>query len=657
MRIFTLFIVLLISFTSAFAQSETPGRERGQILVMLKNNIDPSKDAQLKSDFQSIGISVEEKITSTMNIWQFDFDEDSQAAEKVLTLLRSHPAVEIAQFNHKVEEREVIPNDPSFNLLWQLKNTGQSGGLPGADVDATLAWEITTSGITALGDTIVIAVVDGGVDLTHEDLNLIKNYNEIPLNGIDDDNNGYIDDFDGWNAYINSGTLPTHDHGTHVTGIAAAKANNGLGVSGISFNAKVMPVAGSSTTEATVVKAYDYVYTMRKIYNESNGVLGHYIVASNSSFGVNNGDPAQFPLWGAMYDSMGMVGIANIGSTANAAWNIDQTGDIPTAMTNESLIAVTNTTNQDVINTSAGYGINSIDLGAPGTSVYSTRQGNQYGYKTGTSMASPMVSGTVALMYAASDSATLMQFKEFPSLAVSKIKRYLISTVDTLASLVGKTVSGGRLNTFNAVMMAANPPLLASNPSAINDSLKPGTADTLFIQLSSTSTEPDVYSISLPPEATWIRTEPSAGVLMPGMPETLKVFIDAELLPEGTYSANMSVNDYFLNQLVIPIDLLVDRNIAARNISTNVSVSLSPNPFDQEQKIHINLLRTSDINVKVVNLQGVTVAEIYNSSVQPGAHTFTWNGRNVNNQIVKTGVYFIVVTDSYGSVTMKTIKK
>ncbi|HLO91406.1 MAG: S8 family peptidase [Chloroflexota bacterium] len=656
MRIFTVLIFLFIFISSVFAQVENTNREPGQILVLLKNKVDPEKDSKLKAEFQEMGLLVKGKLTSTMNVWQFDFSE-SQQPEKILSVLQAHPAVEIAQFNHKIQEREIIPNDPSFNLLWQLKNTGQSGGLPGADVHATEAWEITTNGVTVLGDTIVLAIVDGGVDLIHEDLNLIKNYNEIPGNGIDDDNNGYIDDFNGWNAYTNSGTLPTHDHGTHVAGIAAAKTNNGLGVSGVSFNAKVMPVAGSSTTEATVVKAYDYVYTMRKIYNESNGARGHYIVASNSSFGVNGGNPADYPLWSAMYDSMGLVGIANVGSTANIAYDIEQNGDIPTAMTNESLIAVTNTTNQDVINSQAAWGINSIDLGAPGTSIYSTRQGNQYGYKTGTSMASPMVTGTIALLYAASDSATLMEFKQFPSLAVSKFKRYLIATVDTIASLVGKTVSGGRLNTLNAVSMAANPPILISDPSFITDSLKPGTADTIFIQLSSTSSEPDVYSISLPPDATWIYTDPSAGVLMPGMTQTIRVYINAQTLPEATYSVNMSVNDYFLNQLVIPVSLLVDQDIAVHDISSNVSVAISPNPFDQEQKIDINILRTTDVNIKVINLQGTTVAQIYNNKLLPGSHSMAWNGRDVNNQIVRTGVYFIVVTDSYGSVTMKSMKK
>lgn len=655
-KIFTLTILLLISLPCVFAQNQETDRVPGQLLVMLKGNADPMADTELKVSIESLGITVNQKLGKSFNIWQFDFNEGIQIPSKILQAIRRHPAVELAQFNHNVCEREIIPNDPSFNLLWQLKNTGQSGGFPGADVHATEAWDITTGGLTVLGDTIVIAVIDGGADMSHEDLNLIKNYNEIPGNNQDDDNNGYVDDYNGWNAYSNSGNIPSHDHGTHVIGIAAAKTNNGIGVSGVSFSTKVMPVAGSSTTEATVVKAYDYVYTMRKIYNDSDGELGHFIVSSNSSFGVDGGNPANYPLWGAMYDSMGVVGIANIGSTANRAWDVDINGDIPTAMTNESLIAVTNTTNQDQINSQAGWGINSIDLGAPGTSIYSTRQGNQYGYKTGTSMASPMVSGTVALMYAVTDSATLMEFKEFPSIAVSKFKRYLIATVDTITSLVGKTVSGGRLNTLNAVLMAANPPALASQPGFIDDSLKPGNADTLFLQLSTSSTEPDIYTISLPPDATWITTDVNAGLLMPGTPQTIKVYINTIGLEEGTYSTNLSVNDYFLNQLVIPVDLLVDEDISVRNTELNFNVLVNPNPFEYRQNIQVNLKKKSDVTVHVSNLQGLTIAEIYKGELSPGSHTLIWDGKNMNNQTVGSGVYFITVTDRNSSVTMKSIK-
>ncbi|MBK7159404.1 MAG: hypothetical protein IPH77_12840 [Ignavibacteria bacterium] len=102
--------------------------------------------------------------------------------------------VAIAQFNHYFKERVVIPNDTRFAEQWDKNNTGQTGGTPDADIDAPEAWDISTGGTTVFGDTIVVAIVDGGQQIDHQDLNTWRNWAEIPANGIDDDNNGYIDD-------------------------------------------------------------------------------------------------------------------------------------------------------------------------------------------------------------------------------------------------------------------------------------------------------------------------------------------------------------------------------------------------------------------------------------------------------------------------------
>jgi subtilisin family serine protease len=657
MRIFITLALFFILLTTSFAQGTYDQREKGQLIIMLKNDANPVADASLRADFQSLGITIDHKIAHTFNIWLFSFDESKYAAGKLLQAVKSHPLVKLAQFNHKVSERELIPNDPSFNQQWAFKNTGQSGGAVGADIKATEAWGITTSGTTVLGDTIVIAVVDGGVDLNHSDLNLKKNWNEIPGNGIDDDNNGYTDDFDGWNAYSNTGNMVPHDHGTHVAGIAAAKTNNATGVAGVSFNAKVLPVAGSGSNEVLVVSAYDYVYTMRKLYNETDGQLGAFIVASNSSFGIDGGDPADYPVWSAMYDSMGLVGIINVASTANKGWDVDVNGDIPTAMTNESIIAVTNTTRLDLKNTQAAWGYNSIDLGAPGTDIYSTRQGNLYGNKTGTSMSSPMVSGSIALLYAATDSARLYEYREFPSLAVSRFKRYILSTVDTIPTLVGLTVSGGRLNLRNAVLMASNPPLLTSTPGSVNIKLRPNTLDTITVQVFSSSTEPDPFTVSLSPDSQWLSVDTTEGIFIPGSPQTIKVIINTNGMAVGSYTTSFSINDYFLNQLVIPANVEVDTTISRSEVVIRPSVTLNPNPFDESLKINISLLYSSPVSVKIINMQGIVVADIATVQLPAGMSILEWDGKSTNNQNVAPGVYFIVVTDKFGSVTSKSLKK
>lgn len=655
MRILILLIFSFFIITST-AQNVSD-RVPGELLIMLKKGADPSIDLSLKSSIEMLGVTVEKKVTRSFNIWLIRFNEQHLIADKVLQKLKNHPMVEIAQFNHIIQERETLPDDPNFNQQWAFKNIGQAGGIPGADIKATEAWDITTSGTTVLGDTIVVAVVDGGIDLNHYDLNLFKNRNEIPSNNIDDDNNGYIDDYHGWNAYNNSGNLVPHDHGTHVAGIIGAKTNNGLGVSGVSYNAKILPVAGSGSSDLLVASAYDYVYTMRKKYNETLGLEGAFIVASNSSFGVNQGDPINYPLWGAMYDSMGQVGIANVAATANAGWDVDIESDIPTAMTNESLITVTNTTNLDVRNSQAAWGLNSIDLGAPGTNIFSTRQNNLYGSKTGTSMATPMVAGSIALMYAVTDSAKLQEYRMFSTLAVSRFKRYLIATVDTISSLATTTVSGGRLNLRNALLMAANPPMLSSIPMSLNISLKPDTITNTSIQLSSTSPEPNLYYISIPPEITWISADSLNGIFIPGNNENLNLTVNTTGLPEGIYNTTISVNDYFLNQLVIPIMLKVDFESSRSEELQNPSVAISPNPFDESLKININLQSASSVDIRITTLQGITVAIFQNKLMNAGVNTLTWSGLNANDQNVSPGVYLITVTDKYGSVTVKSIKK
>jgi hypothetical protein len=656
MRIIILSAILLIISVCGYTQTVDENRVEGELLVMLKGDLDPLKDPALSMALSQNQITPVRKVTVTLNVWLFRYNEETTSPVNALNAVKDMAGVALAQYNHHVTERETIPNDESFDLQWALKNTGQSGGVVGADIKATEAWDISTSGLTVLGDTIVIAVVDGGADLNHADLNFKKNWKEIQGNQIDDDNNGYIDDFHGWNAYTGSGNVVSHDHGTHVAGIAAAKTNNTTGVAGVSFNSKVLPVAGSSSFESVVVAAYDYVYTMRKMYNDTDGEYGAFIVASNSSFGVDAGDPEDYPLWGALYDSMGSVGIANVASTANRNWDVDVVGDIPTAMTNESIIAVTNTTNTDERNTMAAFGAQSVDLGAPGSNIYSTRSGNTYGYKTGTSMASPMVSGSIALMYSVTDSIRMLLYKENPELAVSVMKSYLLATVDSIPALEGITVSGGRLNLLNAVLMAANPPAFWTVPNSISLTIKPEIADTITIEVFSSSTEPDNFTITYSPDQQWLSGD-TAGSCQHDQPQLISLIFNTAGMAEGEYQTTLIMDDFFRNNLEIPVSLKVDADIATNYITVEPTIKISPNPFEESLRININLPYSSEVNVRVLNMQGSTIATLKNGYMVKGSHTLIWEGKNSNNLDVSPGVYLIVINDEYGIQTLKTIKK
>jgi hypothetical protein len=455
--------ILAIVIAIPFLISQKPPRNGsksyvdGQIMVKFRSDVSRAeKDYNLQvllHNFRGIDMKMEEKLSDRFDIVLMDFTPGRLSDEEVLQQVKASPGVEMAQFNHYIESRDLIPSDQYFDLQWNMHNTGQTGGTADADIDGPEGWGLGTNGVTATGDTIVIAIVDDGFDLTHEDLKFWKNWQDIPGNNIDDDGNGYIDDYDGWNAWTNSPNIVEKDHGTHVTGIACAQGDNDKGVTGVSLHVKALPVVGSATVESIVVIAYTYVYEMRHLYNETNGAKGAFIVATNSSFGVNNGLPEDYPIWGAMYDSMGTVGILSAAATANANWDIDEVSDIPTAFPSDWLISVTNTDPEDHLNPSAAYGDTTIDLGAPGTSIYSTRMDGQYGYKTGCSMASPHVAGAVGYLFGIADEAFMQAYHDNPAVMALNIKQAILQGVDTLPSLTGKTVSNGRLNIYKAAQI------------------------------------------------------------------------------------------------------------------------------------------------------------------------------------------------------------
>ncbi|MEX1189139.1 MAG: S8 family serine peptidase [Bacteroidia bacterium] len=447
MRIFLITFAFLF-FLSADAQQNIV---QGEFIIQLNQGVQKEVfDQQVKSN-ATYNFELKRQLSKRFNIW-LCVSEIGEESNK-LKVLQSLPGLKVAQHNHFVQLRETQPNDASFDQQWALKNTGQSGGVAGADVDATLAWDVTTGGTTALGDTIVVAVIDGGFQMNHPDLieNYFVNRLEIAGNGIDDDNNGYIDDVSGWDAYSDDGTIPSDQHGTHVSGIIGAVGDNNIGVSGINWHVKILPIAGSSGNESTVVAAYAYAADMRILYNETNGEKGAFVVATNSSFGVDQGDPSEYPIWCSFYDELGAAGILSCGATANANFNIDQTGDIPTACASEFLIAVTNSTRNDVKSNGAAFGIESIDIASPGTAVYSTVTNSNYGNLSGTSMATPLVAGSIALMYSAACDVLISDYKLNPSGIAIQMKQYLLQGAEQIEAFDGLVAESRRLNANGAI--------------------------------------------------------------------------------------------------------------------------------------------------------------------------------------------------------------
>jgi subtilisin family serine protease len=324
-----------------------------------------------------------------------------------------------------------LPNDPHLGSLWGMHNTGQTGGTPDADIDAPEAWDVVTASPG------VAVVIDTGVDYSHVDLaaNMWVNPGEISGNNIDDDGNGYVDDVHGINAITGIGNpMDDHYHGTHVAGTIGARGNNGIGVAGVTWGTQIMACkfldSGGYGFTSDAVECLEYVSMMKATY-------GVDIRLSNNSWG---GGAYSQALYDAIQDN-GDKGILFIASAGNSALDTDIFPHYPSSYDHPTLISVAATNHNDLLWSWSNYGLESVDLGAPGSSIFSTMPGGQYGTLSGTSMASPHVSGAAMLTWAQHPAYNLMQ-----------IKQTLLTTVDPLASLAGKTVSGGRLNVHRSAV-------------------------------------------------------------------------------------------------------------------------------------------------------------------------------------------------------------
>ena len=456
MKRYLLFTILIFLCQYSFSQDY----ESNQLLVEFKKDDNLRSFVQKYSiiNSQQTGLKITDKLIPGMNYYLLEFDKNIEI-NTVLNAISSDYNIKLVQKNHIIQSRSTIPNDVQFANQWQYINTGQGGGTVGMDLDAELAWDLTTGGLTATNDTIVVAVIDDGANILHPDLqqNIWYNRAEIPNNNLDDDNNGYIDDYKGWNSNTLDDNVNLNGagaHGTAVAGIIGAEGNNNLGVSGVNWKVKLMLIRNNfNTSEANVLSAYGYALNQRKKYNESNGIEGAFVVVTNASWGADNLFPSSAPIWCSFYDTLGKYGILNVASTTNNNTNVDQFGDLPTTCPSDYLISVTNLNRFGTRN--GGFGQQNIDLGAFGDGVF-TLNFNNYATFGGTSAAAPHVSGTVALAYSAACGEFMSLSKLYPNQAALLVKNSIINGVRPNSTLNGFTNTAGQLNMFNSLVEIQN---------------------------------------------------------------------------------------------------------------------------------------------------------------------------------------------------------
>lgn len=340
-----------------------------------------------------------------------------EPVESAIQLLRYERAIRFAEPDMQIKPDQSVPNDPRFNEMWGLHNTGQTGGTPDADVDAPEAWN-------AMGTRpkTIVGLIDDGVDWNHPDIlaNIWVNTGEIPGNGIDDDGNGFIDDRNGWD-FVSNDNNPTptsgNDHGTHTAGTIAAVINNGIGISGVAKDVELMPIRmynGQSSWMSDLVRSIDYCWQNgAKVISVSYNIDGYTQALVDSILRAKAAD--------CIY--------------VNSAGNNGQMNPPRAAIRSvaDNVVFVAASDHNDTLAGFSNYGVQ-VEIAAPGVDILSLMPGSGYQMMSGTSMATPHVAGALASVRSV-----------YPNLTARQALDRLISTAETVPAISGN-ISGGRLN-------------------------------------------------------------------------------------------------------------------------------------------------------------------------------------------------------------------
>lgn len=415
----------------AVADPVTKPHMPDRVIIKFKSNATAAEKQAIKDDLRAQTRKNFGRIKAEL------LDIEGISVEEAINRYKHHGKVEYIEPDYIVEALE-IPDDVFFDQLWGMVNTGQTGGTADADIDADMAWEVGTG-----SHSVLVGVIDTGIDYNHTDLaaNTWTNPGEIAGNGIDDDGNGFVDDIKGWDFYNDDNDpIDDHGHGTHCSGTIGAVGNNGIGVAGVNWNVSIAGIkflsSGGSGSTSDAIDGINYGITIGcKVLSNSWGGGGYSLALEEAIQDA--------------YDA----GILFVAAAGNSSSDNDITPHYPSSYDVNNVVAVASTDHNDNLSGFSCYGLTSVDLGAPGSDIYSTLPGNSYGYLSGTSMATPHVAGVAALIWSL-----------YPGMTVDLVKARLLDMADPIPALAGKCVSGARLNAFMSIAEPDSTP-----PDAITD--------------------------------------------------------------------------------------------------------------------------------------------------------------------------------------------
>ncbi len=578
----------------------------GSVLVQLKPQITDAV-SMCSDPFEELNISDAKCIfgddTSSISLFSdktepiiYVLDLENPSRENVIDTiekLKAMPNIEYAEPNYNVYEFSE-PNDTYY----------QNGKQAVLDlIGAKKLWDFDID-----CSDVAVGVMDSGIQTNHEDLidNIWVNTGEIAGDGIDNDGNGYIDDIYGWNCGDSNGDVSyVSNHGVHVAGIVSAVTDNSKGVASVARNAKIASIkifnSSGKSTLSYIIEGINYA--KKNDINIINCSFGGAGWGSTSVSIVKSAIEA-------VPDIFFVIAAGNIVTSTPQPDN-DQTAVYPSQLTKDldNVISVANTTSSDELSSTSHYGATSVDIAAPGTGIYSTIPTSSYGTMSGTSMATPMVASAVAVMRAVN-----------PNISAKEIKETLCSSSDKLSALTGKVISGGRLNTYNAVkaiMPTATPtltPTVTPSPTA-TPTVKPTATPTTVPTATPTATPTTVPTPTATPSPT--ATPTIVPTVTPSPTPTTVPTPTVTSSPTATPTATPTVT---------PMPTVLTNNKIECEIKDNkLIVSLN---FEEDDEVMYVAFRKGNELKKIVtpDIQNMT-AEVDLSDVEyDSIDMYVWNG-------------------------------